>query len=86
LKSLQSELGEFKDACVQASWLRHCAGELDEREYDAAFVRQAADRAARRAEALRKLANRQLLRFGEPATRAAFERVFHVGHSTGLVQ
>jgi CHAD domain-containing protein len=90
LNRLQSVLGEFNDACVQASWLRRCAGMPHETERDAALVRRAAealaDLADRRAEELRKAANQPLLRFGESATRVAFARVFHIEHLTELVQ
>jgi CHAD domain-containing protein len=90
LQRLQSELGEFNDACVQASWLRQYAGGLNETERGVTSVRQAAevlaDLADRRSEKLRKPVNHQLLRFGESATRAAFERVFHIKHLTGLEQ
>jgi len=90
LKRLQSVLGEFNDACVQASWLRQYAGGLDEAGGGATLVRQAAevlaDLADRRTEKLRKPVNQQLLRFGESATRVAFERVFHMKHLTELVQ
>jgi hypothetical protein len=83
-------LGEFDDACVQASWLRRCAGMLDETAREMTLVRQAAealaDLADRRREELRKPANQQLLRFGESATRMAFERVFHMKRLTELVQ
>jgi len=90
LNRLQSVLGEFNDACVQASWLRRYAGMLDASERDATLMRQAAealaDLADRRAGELRQPANQQLLRFGESATRVAFERVFHMKHLTELVQ
>ncbi|RPI45901.1 MAG: CHAD domain-containing protein [Betaproteobacteria bacterium] len=90
LRRLQSVLGEFNDACMQASWLRQYAGVLDETERDVTSVRQAAealaDLADRRTEELRKPANQQLLRFGESATRVAFERIFHIKHLPELVQ
>lgn len=90
LKRLQSVLGELNDACVQASWLRQYAGMPNETACDVTLVRQAAkalaELADRRAQALRQPANQQLLRFGESATRAAFERVFHIEHLTELVQ
>jgi len=90
LKRLQSVLGEFNDACAQASWLRQYAEALNETERDVTLVRQAAevlaDLADRRTENLRKPVNHQLLRFGESATRVAFERVFHIKHLTELVQ
>jgi CHAD domain-containing protein len=90
LKRLVSDLGEFNDACVQASWLRQYGRTLNEAEGNVTSARKAAealaDLADRRREKLRKPANQQLLRFGEPATRAAFERVFHIEHLTELVQ
>jgi CHAD domain-containing protein len=90
LGELQAVLGEFNDACAQASWLRRYAAALSETGRDATSVRRAAealaDLADRRAQALRKPANQQLLRFGEAATRVAFERVFHIEHLTELVQ
>ena len=90
LKRLQSVLGAFNDACVQASWLRQYAGARNETEPDVTLVRQGAealaDLAERRAEELRKPVNQQLLRFGESATRDAFERVFHIKHLTELAQ
>jgi CHAD domain-containing protein len=90
LKRLQSVLGEFNDACAQASWLRHYAGMLSETARDAARVRQAADALAelaeRRGQDLRKPANQELLRFGESATRVAFERIFCSTHLIELVQ
>jgi CHAD domain-containing protein len=90
LKRLQSVLGEFNDACVQASWLRQYAGTLNETERDVTLARQAAeslaDLADRRTETLRKPANQELLRFGESACRIAFERVFHIERLTELVQ
>jgi hypothetical protein len=83
-------LGEFHDAYVQASWLRQYAGVLDAAEGDVALVRQAAevlaDLADRRMERLRTPANQQLLRFGESATRVAFERVLHIKHLNEPVQ
>jgi CHAD domain-containing protein len=90
LQPLQSVLDEFDEACAQASWLRAYAQTLDQKQRDAALVRTAAealaDLAERRSQALRKRANRQLLRFGEAANRAAFERVFHSKPLTELVQ
>jgi hypothetical protein len=90
LKRLVSVLGEFNDACVQATWLRQYARTLNEAEGNVTSARKAAealaDLADRRREKLRKPANQQLLRFGEPATRASFERVFHIEHLTELVQ
>ena len=90
LKQVQSVLGEFNDACRQASWLRQYAQKLDETERDATLARQAAEALAyladRRAEQLRKPANQHLLRFGESANRVAFERIFHSEHPTELVQ
>jgi CHAD domain-containing protein len=90
LRRLLSILGEFNDARMQASWLRQYAGGLNETERDVTLVRQAAEALAdltdRRTEKLRKPANQQLLRFGESATRVAFERVFHIKHLTELVQ
>jgi CHAD domain-containing protein len=90
LKRLVSVLGEFNDACVQARCLRQYARMLNESECNVTLARKAAaalaDLADHRREKLRKPANQQLLRFGEPATRAAFERVFHIEHLTELVQ
>jgi CHAD domain-containing protein len=90
LQPLQSILGEFDEACLQASWLRQYAGMPIETQCDAALVRHAAealaDLAGRRSQALRKRANQQLLRFGEAANRVAFERVFHSKSLTELVQ
>ncbi len=90
LGRLQAVLGEFNDACVQASWLRRYATTLNETGRDATSMRHAAEALAgladRRAQALRKPANQQLLLFGEAATRVAFERVFHMEHLTELVQ
>ncbi len=90
LSRLQSILGEFNDACVQARWLRQYAAMLNEAEHDVTFPRRAAEALAalaeRRTEQLRKPANEQLLRFGASANRVAFERVFHIEHLTELVQ
>lgn len=90
LARLESVLGEYNDACVQSGWLRQYAAKLDEATRDGVPLRSAAealaDAADRRAAALRKPANQQLLRFGESATRAAFERVFHIKHLTEFVQ
>jgi len=90
LQRLKSILGEFNDACVQARWLRQYAGALDESERDVASFRQAtealAELADSRAQKLRKPVNEQLLRFGESATRIAFERNFHIEHLTELAQ
>lgn len=81
LKRLQSVLGEFNDARVQANWLRQYAESMGETVLDPTLVRQAAEVLADVADGhmkeLRKTVNKQLLRFGESATRAAFERVFH---------
>jgi CHAD domain-containing protein len=90
LWQLQSVLGEFNDARVQARWLRQYAAALNESVRDVILVRQAAevlaDLADRRAQKLRKPANRQLLRFGGYTTRIAFERVFQTKHLPELVQ
>jgi CHAD domain-containing protein len=90
LQPLQSVLGEFNDACAQARWLRRYAGMSTDTQRDVASARRAAealaDLAERRREKLRKPANRQLLRFGESSTRAAFERVFRVEHFIELAR
>jgi CHAD domain-containing protein len=80
LKQLQAVLGDFHDACVQASWLDRYAGSLNETTPAAVMARQAAQAlavaASRRAAQLRKPVNRQLMRFGESSARSAFERLF----------
>jgi CHAD domain-containing protein len=90
LKRLQSVLGKFNDAYMQASWLRQYAGALNETERDVTLVRQAAEALAeladQRTQKMRKPVNQQLLRFGESANRVAFERVFHTKHLTELMQ
>lgn len=84
LKRLQSVLGEFNDARGQANWLRWYGCALNEPEPDVTIAREAAaalaELADRRSEKLRKSVNRQLLRFGESAIRAAFKRLFHNEH------
>jgi len=90
LEPLQSVLGGFEDARVQACLLRRCARTTNETEGEVIVVGRAAEALAataeRHAEKLRKHANEHFLRFGEPANRAAFERVFHSEQPAGLVQ
>lgn len=90
LGRLQSALDEFNDACTQAEGLRHRCERLRASGGDCAPVRHAVEALAglvgRRVVELRTPANRQLLRFGESATRAAFERVFQIKHLIELVQ
>ncbi len=90
LNRLQSVLGEFNDACTQAGLLRQYAGAPDAAAHDSAWASRTvlalADAASSRAQALRKPTNQQLLRFGESATRVAFERIFHIEHLIEIVQ
>lgn len=90
LGRLQSVLGELGDAGMQASWYRRYAAALGNTERAAIAASRAAealaDLADRRAQALRKPMNQQLLRFGESATRLAFERIFHIKHLIEIVQ
>lgn len=91
LERLRTAVGEFNEARAQAAWLRQYGrGFDDDSGRDAARVRSAvealADLAERRSAHLRKPMNQRMLRFGESATRNAFERVFHIKHLIELVQ
>lgn len=90
LERLQAAVGDYNDACAQATWLRQYGRGFDGSVPDATLVRQAAEALAefaeRRSVELRKPMNQQMLRFGESATRTAFERVFHIKHLIELVQ
>jgi len=90
LSRLQAVLGEFNDACNQASWLRQYAVSSNAAGRNTTMASEIAvalaEAASRRAHALRKPANQQLLRFGESANRAAFERIFHIKHLIEIVQ